>query len=388
MVLRIIAISLLATACTTFGLKESNFTLGESARSRVFSVKAAWIERAPLKENLKFRKINRMTPVLSNSLVIQGNAIDGISAYSATNGSLVWRKMILTGVEPTVQEFKGRLYVPASDGMFYCLDTKTGREIWSFNTKAENLSEPLLDDQNGIIYFVTSASVIYALEADTGRQIWIHSRQDTSSFSIRGGGRPTLKDGNLFVGFSDGTLVSFNAKSGSIIWEIQLNKNKKFRDVDSSHLVDGDRVYTTGYDDKLYCLSTSKGDIIWKVEAGGYNTLSIYGNKLFFPTSHGELRALNKDTGENLWTYKLADGLATQAKMYKGLIVFGESQSHLVFLDPETGKKISSFEPGRGVHAAPAVDEKKSRIYFISGEANLYALDAQWSWKSMNAYIP
>ena len=366
----------------------SSLKLDESVKNRKFSVHPIWTQRTTAVENQRYRKINRMTPVLAGSLLLQGNAIDGLSAYSADDGKLKWRKKIHAGVEPSALEFKGRTYVAASDGFFYALDSKTGNEIWSVNTKSENLSEPLLDDRSGILYFVSSANVVYALEADTGRQIWIHTRQDTSQFSIRGGPRPALKDDHLFVGFSDGSLVSFNAKSGSVIWENHLNKNKKFRDIDSSPLVDGDRIYVSGYDDRLYCLSIQKGDVIWKVETGGYSPLTIVGTRLFYPTSSGELWALNKENGDKLWNYKLSEGLATQVKPYKGLIVFGESQSSLVFLDPESGKKVGHFEPGRGILAAPLVDEKKSRVYFISGEANLYALEARWNWTPLNSYIP
>lgn len=366
----------------------SSLKIGESEKNRVFSVRPVWAQRTTEQENFRYRKINRMTPILMNGVVLQGNAIDGLSAYSAEDGQLKWRKKIHAGVEPSAYEFKGRLYVAASDGFFYALDSKTGNEIWSVNTKSENLSEPLLDDRNGIIYFVSSANVVYAYEADTGKQVWMHSRQDTSQFSIRGGSRPALKDDHLFVGFSDGSLVALNAKTGSVVWENQLNKNKKFRDIDASPLIDGDRMYVAGYDDRLYCLSTQKGDILWRVEAGGYNPSLILGSRLFYPTSQGELWALNKDTGAKLWSYKLSEGLATQVKPYKGLVVFGESQSNLIFLDPETGKKVAHFEPGRGILASPAIDEKKSRIYFISGEANLYALEAQWSWATLRSYIP
>ncbi len=359
-----------------------------SSTNRVFTVRPVWVQRTTVNENLRYRKINRMTPVLVNNLIIQGNAIDGLSAYSRESGQLQWRKKIHEGVEPSVYEFKGRLYVAASDGYFYSLDAKTGNEIWSASTKSENLSEPLFDDRQGTVYFVSSSNVVYAYEADSGKQLWMHSRQDTSQFSIRGGGRPALKDDRLFVGFSDGSLVAFNAKSGSVIWENHLNKNKKFRDLDTSPLIDGDRLFIAGYDDRLYCLSLQKGDVLWRVEAGGYGSFTVLGNKIFYPTSNGELLALNKDNGDKIWNFKLDEGLATQVKAYKGLIVFGESQGRLVFVDPETGKKVNHFEPGRGILASPAIDETNSRIYFISGEANLYAVDARWNWASLNSYIP
>ena len=82
--------------------------------------------------------------------------------------------------------------------IFYSIETKTGHVLWAFQTRAENLGEPLLED--GIVYFISGNNVVYALDASTGKQIWLFSRQDTSSFSIRGGSKPAIKDGKLFCG--------------------------------------------------------------------------------------------------------------------------------------------------------------------------------------------
>ena len=67
--------------------------------------------------------------------------------------------------------------------------------------------------------------------------------------------------------------------------------------------------------------------------------------------------------------------------LFRSILTFGESQGRLQFLDANTGKVLGSMEPGRGILSAPQVDEKKNRVYFISGEANLYAVDAAWMKK-------
>ncbi len=66
-------------------------------------------------------------------------------------------------------------------------------------------------------------------------------------------------------------------------------------------------------------------------------------------------------------------------KLFKGSLVFGESQGSLKFLDPSSGAVLGSMEPGRGILSTPLVDEKNNRVYFISGEANLYAIRAGWA---------
>lgn len=354
------------TACSTFKAKES----------RVFEVKRAWVRQTTEKDNLGFRKINRMTPLIVGDLVIQGNAMDGIAAYERENGQLRWRLPIANGVEPSATFIRDRVFVGASDGNFYSLSAKTGEVQWTFNTRAENLAEPLLDE--GVVYFLAGNNVFYALDAATGRQLWLYSRQDTSQFSIRGGSRAALKNGTLYVGFSDGSLVALDSKNGNVQWELQLNRNKRFRDIDASPVIDGDQIYIAGYDDHLYCVSTTKGEVLWRVDGGGYSAVTVMGNKLIYPTTSGEVWALNRTNGEKLWSYKLSTGIATQVRPYKGLLVFGESQGSLKFLDADTGKVLGGVEPGRGILSAPSVDEKANRVYFISGEANLFAIEAGW----------
>ncbi|WP_374030267.1 PQQ-binding-like beta-propeller repeat protein [Bdellovibrio bacteriovorus] len=361
--------------CTTLnsGLEKWS-SLNNSKRE--YEVKAAWIRRTTEKDNLGFRKINRMTPVLAGDLVIQGNGLDGIVAYSRDNGQERWRLPIENGAEPSATLIRDRLFVGASDGNFYSIEASTGKVQWTFNTKSENLAAPLLED--GIVYFLAGNSVFYALDASTGHQVWLYSRQDTSQFSIRGGSQAALNNGILYVGFSDGSVVALNAKTGSSLWEVQLNRNKRFRDIDATPVVEGNQLYVAGYDDKLYCLSADKGEVVWRIDGGGYSGVTVVGDKLIYPTTNGEVQALNKASGDKLWSYKLKDGIATQVRTYKGVLVFGESQGSLRFLDANAGTEVGSFEPGRGILSSPQVDEKAGRVYFISGEANLYAIDAGW----------
>lgn len=375
---------LLASLWTLTGCSSVHKTLDQTLEAwssknnsrREYQVKTAWIRQTTQEDNLGFRKINRMMPLMVGSLLIQGNGLDGIVAYNREDGREVWRLPVANGVEPSAAAIRDRLFVGASDGNFYSIEASTGRVQWSFATKAENLAQPLLAD--GVVYFLAGNNVFYALDAATGRQLWLYSRQDTSQFSIRGGSQAAILNGLLYVGFSDGSLVALDAKSGSVSWELQLNRNKRFRDIDATPVIDGNQIFIAGYDDKLYCVSADKGEILWRVEGGSYSAVVIWGDKVFYPTTNGEVVALKKASGDKLWSYKLKDGIATQVRSFKGSLVFGESQGSLRFLDPNSGAPLGSFTPGRGILSTPQVDEKNRRVYFISGEANLYAIDAGW----------
>ena len=349
----------------------------KSSKARSYQVKTAWIRQTTAKDNLGFRKSNRMTPILAGHLVIQGNGLDGIVAYDRQSGAKAWALRIANGVEPSAALIRDRLFVGASDGNFYSIVASSGQILWSFPTKAENLSAPLLEDGN--VYFLAGNNVFYALDAATGRQLWLYSRQDTAQFSIRGGSKAAFKNGILYVGFSDGSLVALNSKTGAVQWELQLNKNKRFRDVDATPVIDGNQLYVASYDDKLYCISLDKGEVLWRVDGGSYSAVTIIGDKIIYPTTQGDVVALKKSNGNKLWAFKISEGIATQVVDYSGVVVFGESQGKLQFIDPTTGARLGSMEPGRGILSTPQVDEKANRVYFISGEANLFAIDAGWA---------
>ncbi len=352
---------------------------------RRFMTQEVFVKRTTAADNLGFRKISRMKPILYKDLVIQANGLDAIAAYNFMTGAEKWRLPVVNGAEPSATLIKDRLFIGASDGQFYSINADTGQVIWTFPTKIETLSEPLLHE--GVIYILTGNNSLFALDALNGKQLWLYTRQDTSSLSIRGGSKPAIRNGTLYVGFSDGSVVALLASNGAVKWEKQLSRNKKFRDLDSNPLLEDDFMYLTGYDDHVYCLRAATGETVWTAPYGGYGSILASGDRLYLAASSGEFLSLQKETGQKVWSYPLKEGIATGASLLKGLVVFGESQGSLQILDAATGKQISSFSPGRGILSPPTVDEKNSMIYFISNEANLYGIRVGWSNKASIPYL-
>lgn len=349
-------------------------------------VSAHWVRDSLASKNLGFRKINRMSPILYKNLVIVGNSIDGVVAYTQDVGQEVWRIAIPQGVEASGTVIKDRLFVGSNNGRMYSIDLGTAQIIWSFDTKSEVIAEPLLQD--GVLYFLSASQSVFALDAVTGKQQWTYNRQDTASLmTLRGGSRPSYANGNLYLGFSDGSLVALNAKTGTQQWEIYLNKNTRFKDIDASPVIDGDFIYINSYDDKLYCVSKTKGEIIWSAKSGGVSTPIIVGDRIVFSTSKGELISVAKSDGHEIWKYKSENGILTDPILFRGFIVTGESQGSLLLLDILTGELKGSFEPGRGVFSKPIASLENKLIYFISGEGNIYSVHADFASTAFIDYL-
>lgn len=347
-------------------------------------VDATWVQDTLAQKNMFFRKVNRMSPIIYKNSIIAGNSYDGLVTFDLQSKSEKWRTAIPYGVEAGAATINDRLFVGSNSGQMYSIDMASGEIIWVFDSKSELVSEPLL--HNGILYFISGSQSLYALDASNGKQIWFYNRQDTtSSMSIRGGSKPTIANGVLYVGFSDGALVAINAQTGTEQWEITLNRNTKFKDIDASPLVDGDYIYINSYDDKIYCLSKDKGEIIWSAAFGGFSTPLLLDGALIVTSSKGELAALSKKDGQVLWVKKTNNGVFIEPSLFKSMIMTGESQGKLLFFDQKTGNQVGSFEPGRGVFSKPSVHN--DFLYFISGEGNIYGLKAQFESKSSIYYL-
>lgn len=332
-----------------------------------------WVQESLSKPNTGFRKVNRMSPILYKDQIVVGNAIEGLVAYQLDTHEVSWRLPIPYGVEANGTMINDRLFIGSNNGRVYSINLTNGQIIWSFDTKSEVVAEPLLHE--GVIYFLSGSQAVFALDAVSGKQLWTYNRQDTSStMTIRGGSKPAISNGMLYVGFSDGSVVSLNAKTGTQQWEITLNRNTRFKDIDSSPLIDGDALYINSYDDQIYCISKNQGEILWKSPHGGSTTPMILGDHLVTSSSKGEILSLSKKDGSLIWKKKTNQGMYIDPTVYKGLIVAAESQGKISILDHLTGELKASFEPGRGVFSKPTVVASKNLIYFMSGEGNVYGL--------------
>lgn len=371
-----LACGLLTGCASSLSFSKWTSKVGAQPKRGDPALRVNWVAPTVDQALVVHRKMNRMTPVVTDDLVIQGNNLEDLVAFDRKWGRVVWRKEFKGGVEAGAVAFKNRLYVAANDGSVLALDLKTGQTIWSFPTSSENISAPVLDSQTGHLYFQNAQNMVFCLEAESGRQVWIYSRNDATLLTIRGAATPTVgSNGLVYVGFSDGTFVALKASSGQVIWDQTLNRNKKFRDIDAQAALAGDLVIVSGYDDKIYGLDQNTGNTIWTYPAGSYVAVTLgEAGSLYVGTTSNSFVKLKADSGEVIWTYPDVKGLPTQAVHWGQYVAFGESQGKLKILETQTGKLVTSFEPGRGVFSKPYLDSQTQDLMFVSGEAYLYNL--------------
>lgn len=315
-------------------------------------------------------------PVVVGEKIIFGSERFGVTAINKHNGRVLWRKPIGDGVAALPFVFDGKIAVGSEAGQLHLLDAEGGREIWSVS-----LGMPVHGSMTmaaGRLFVATADEALHALDPASGKVLWTYRRPSFSGTSIRGGGNPSLVGGRIWLGFSDGTLVSLNPDTGALESEKTFRDNIKFMDIDAKVIGWKDGLLVSTYDGKLRHLGKD-GNLIWEFPAGGARAPIVTGaGTIFFPSSDGNVYAISGATGKELWRYSLRRGVPTGMSLLqrdgKPFLAVADSEEKLFVLNAADGKQLDQFSFGRGSGSyAPVVaDEGTNHFYVLSSYSRVY----------------
>lgn len=129
---------------------------------------------------------------------------------------------------------------------------------------------------------------------------------------------PTFEDGKLYVSSGTGQVNCIEAKSGKIIWQVDVIKKYggeiyDHGDAENPLIVDDMVIYTTGGDENtLVALGKTDGSLVWKTKSlGGAKSYASpvlvrhNGMNIVLVQTTENLIAVNSANGEILWYYNL-----------------------------------------------------------------------------------
>lgn len=337
------------------------------------SLSRSWSRDTLSTSHIGFRHHHTMSPVLTDRLVIQGNGTDAIGAYSRRTGALRWQRSFKNGVEGGAIVDGERLYFGAGDGHFYSVNVKTGKTVWKQPISSESLASPSVS--GNLVFFLAGNNSLFAFDKDSGRPLWVKTRPLKATMTLRGVTQPTIKNGIVYVGYSDGHVSAFEAVSGREMWSQRIGDGRKFNDVDASPRVAGNCVLVSSFENALHCLDIQTGRSLWRHDHGAYRPVTVRDNQIYLPTSQGQIHILDLKSGKLQRKVLLGKkGLSTEVVFASGYMFHGESRGSLVVRDPQSLQVLDQFDPGKGIFARPTVDEEKGEVYFLSNQGNLYEL--------------
>ena len=166
-------------------------------------------------------------PLITNDLIIIGTdgrsgpeGVGHVYAFERATGKVRWKYKLTKGVPngrgvPTqIVGLDSSVYCVAFGDEVLCLDLKTGRLNWSFQSEFSRSefqwsNAPAVG--RGRVFFGGVDGNVYALDAKTGKAIW------RRSLGARISTHPIIADNTLYLGAADNRIYRINPDTGSVV---------------------------------------------------------------------------------------------------------------------------------------------------------------------------
>ncbi len=201
----------------------------------------------------------RSAPVIQQELVYVGSEDGFVAAISLRGERITGQWRTKGGVRGTPARWGVLLLCGSRDGSLYAFDSRDpdSEPVWAVATRHQVHGTPVVDDKLGLAFFGSLDETVYAVDR-SGCTLW-PQRLDGQ---IMAG--PTLAEGKLFVGTTDGKLYGLDAASGRLLWQPYQTGDW----IVAPPAVWRGVVICGSNDGHLYVLDAATGAMLWRFPAG------------------------------------------------------------------------------------------------------------------------
>lgn len=349
------------------------------------SIKLKWIKKISKKkfdDNISVTK-----PIIYNNIIFLISNNLNVKAINLKNKKLIWQKKL---EDESNEEFyfiggissnEENIVISSGIGNLYSLNIKNGKLNWKKRFLKPISSPPLIVSDK--IFFITDDNQTFAVNLDNGEKIWSHSG-NIENLSILGGVSPAYHNEILFVTYTSGEIYAINANNGAILWFENLSTDSLFSknlisDIQSSPVVDNNKVLVSSYINKFLSMQINDGQINWEVQFSTINPIVSTGNYIFIVDSENKLHCLENSSGAILWSVQLKtkndDGIITWygPLLVENKLILASSEGVIISISPFNGDLLGTIKTKYEFKTHPILANKT--IFFLSKDSYLIALE-------------
>jgi alcohol dehydrogenase (cytochrome c) len=190
-----------------------------------------------------------------------------------------------------------------------------------------------------VMFLTTSFNHVYAIDAATGEEYWHYKHKLGPIVTVCCGNNNrgvAIAEGKLYMGTIDAKLVALDAKTGKLLWEVQI--------------ADPDKGYS-----ETMAPTVVEGKVLIGTNGGEYGI-------------RGFVKAFDANDGHLLWTFYTIPATGSEGVWAKNDAT-GRDMHRDIDAEKAAFAKDSSFYQrlGGGVWMTPAIDRKTRTVFFVVG---------------------
>jgi outer membrane protein assembly factor BamB len=307
--------------------------------------------------------------------------VEGVSAYAARDGSLLWRAPVDTYSPRNVVTDGDRVY--AAEVVAHAFDARTGAPVWRFRP-AENasLGRSLVD--GGVFYFGTTGPRVYALDARTGNRFWDTELGRDWEFGsvVRGlaASGDTLyaaveqwRARNGYI--ASGWLFAMDRRTGEILWSYVSGTGTDRHGFGSSPRVAGRLLLASDpFSNAAVAVDRFTGEEVWRLRGrrgyvGFHEAPLVRGDTVYAASGDTYVYAADLATGAVLWETALPGAATAYQLCGERLLV---NYLGLAVLDARSGALLRTAYEGADEFMVTEFARDARHVYVL-GNRRIYA---------------
>jgi outer membrane protein assembly factor BamB len=333
--------------------------------------------------------------------VFVGSSDRGLYAIRVEDGTVIWRFETLGFVQSAPLYVRGEdaLYFGSNDGALYKVRAENGALLWRFMTNAEVSRRPV--HEGGLLYVTNANDTVLCLEPPTGKLRWHQHRTPAMGMEVAGHSGVSVANGKVYSGFSDGTVVAYDALTGAERWvpadlaaevEATTGEAPRYLDVDTTPVPDtiaaGPVVFVASYAGGAFALDAETGTQVWSNPAvlgvselvswsepahKGASGRTVAERRLLLAASGTTgLWALDPETGEEVWRRALPSGGVSAPVPIAGALLVSTTRLGVFLVSPVGGELIDGIHMADGSSMTPAA--YGTRAFVLTNGGSLLSL--------------
>lgn len=267
----------------------------------------------------------KSTPTYADGRIFTLSITGLLTAWEAEDGKLLWKRDFRerfevahpywgTATSPIVDD--GRLFAhtgSCEEGALFCIDPKTGKDLWVRDEDANCYSSPRIETIAGVRQLVElNHTGLCGIDLKNGRLLWKHH------FPHRGNNQntptPVRHEDTFIVTGENRGIFAVRVRKTDDKWGVEeIWRHREVSSDMSSPILQGGLVYGFSHfkSGQLFCLDPNSGEVRWKgaPRAGENAQFLALSNHVLALTDDGLCRILS-GTGTNyevVKTYRVAE---------------------------------------------------------------------------------